>query len=168
MFCATLIKGKSARFWKIRAVGRLLGPIPRMSLPPMRTWPSEGSRKPEMVRRIVVLPQPEGPRKLKNSPFSIFSVADLTAAKSPKRMVTPSSSTSALMALPDQFLCLDDRPNARIPAEGPGCGCMEPRQRRSGGLELFGEFVAGGAIPGGLRRTPPQPRDRIARIGFLE
>ena len=42
-----------------------------------------------MVRRIVVLPQPDGPRKLKNSPFLILSVADCTAMKSPKRMVTP-------------------------------------------------------------------------------
>ena len=50
-----------------------------------------------MVRKMVVLPQPDGPRKLKNSPLLIFSVAFRTAVKDPKRMVTRSSSTSALI-----------------------------------------------------------------------
>ena len=68
MFSADLISGKSARFWKISAVGRLFGPMPLMSLPPIRMTPSVGSMKPEIMRRIVVLPQPDGPRKLKNSP----------------------------------------------------------------------------------------------------
>ena len=74
MFSATHISGNSARFWKISAVGRLLEPMPAMSLPPMRTAPSVGSRKPEIVRSNVVLPQPDGPRMEKNSPPAIFSV----------------------------------------------------------------------------------------------
>ena len=53
MFSATVISGNKARFWKISAVGRRLGPMPRMSLPPILTAPSDGSRKPETVRRIV-------------------------------------------------------------------------------------------------------------------
>ena len=81
MLSVTVISGNSARFWKISAVGRLLGPMPAMSLPPMRTVPSDGSRKPETVRRIVVLPQPEGPRKVKNSPLLIRSVADLNGGE---------------------------------------------------------------------------------------
>ena len=44
--------------------------------------------KPEIVRKIVVLPQPDGPRMEKNSPPAIFSEASFTATKSPKRMVT--------------------------------------------------------------------------------
>ncbi len=88
MFSATVISGNSARFWKISAVGRLFGPMPAMSWPPIRTAPSVGSRKPETVRRIVVLPQPDGPRKEKNSPLLMLSVASLTAVKSPNRMVT--------------------------------------------------------------------------------
>ena len=71
-----------------------------MSLPPMRTAPEVGSRKPEIVRRIVVLPQPEGPRIEKNSPPAMLSETSLTAMKSPKRMLTRSSSMSALMAAP--------------------------------------------------------------------
>src|SRR5262245_51149948 len=99
MFSATVISGNSARFWKMRAVGRLLGPIPAMSWPPIRTLPSDGSRKPETVRRIVVLPQPDGPRNEKNSPPWISSVALDTAVNSPNRTVTWSSSTPALICL---------------------------------------------------------------------
>ena len=39
-----------------------------MSLPRTLTVPALGEMKPVMVRRVVVLPQPEGPRKVKNSP----------------------------------------------------------------------------------------------------
>ena len=87
MFSATVISGNKARFWKISAVGRLLGPMPAMSWPPILTAPSDGSRKPETVRRIVVLPQPDGPRKEKNSPPLISKVALSTAVKSPNRTV---------------------------------------------------------------------------------
>ena len=49
MFSHTGISGNSARFWKISAVGRLFGPMPRMSCPPMRIAPSVGSVKPEIM-----------------------------------------------------------------------------------------------------------------------
>jgi hypothetical protein len=88
MFSATDINGNSARFWKMSAVGRRFGPIPRMSWPPIRTAPWDGSRNPEIVLRIVVLPQPEGPRKLKNSPSAMRSVASRTATNGPKRIHT--------------------------------------------------------------------------------
>ena len=68
MFSQTGISGKSARFWKISAVGRWFGRVPRTSLPPMRITPIDGSVKPEIMRKIVVLPQPDGPRNEKNSP----------------------------------------------------------------------------------------------------
>jgi hypothetical protein len=58
--------------------------------PPMRTAPSVGSMNPEMVRRMVVLPQPDGPRKLKNSPGAIRKSALSTAVNGPKRTVTAS------------------------------------------------------------------------------
>ena len=72
-----------------------------------------------MVRKMVVLPQPDGPRKLKNSPLLILSVASRTAVKDPKRMVTRSSSTSALM---ERQCPLVERAKAGIPARhAPGC-----------------------------------------------
>ena len=67
-FTQTGMSGKRARFWKISAVGRWFGRRPRTSCPPIRIMPIEGSLKPEIMRRIVVLPQPDGPRKEKNSP----------------------------------------------------------------------------------------------------
>src|SRR3546814_16388537 len=82
MLSATLIIGNSARFWKISAVGRLFGPMPRMSAPASRTRPAVGSTKPEMVRSKVVLPQPDGPRNEKNSPGAMSSVASSTDRKS--------------------------------------------------------------------------------------
>src|SRR5215470_19526945 len=48
------------------------------------------------------------------------------------------------------------------------CGGKGPSPSRSGGLELLRELVAGGAVPGWLRGTPPQARDRVAGIGLLE
>ena len=63
MFSQIGISGNSARFWKISAVGRWFGRWPFMSLPPMRITPSVGSVKPEIIRRMVVLPQPDGPEE---------------------------------------------------------------------------------------------------------
>ena len=68
MFSHTGISGNSARFWKISAVGRWFGRMSRMSWPPILILPWLGRMKPEIIRRIVVLPQPDGPRKEKNSP----------------------------------------------------------------------------------------------------
>ena len=64
----------------------------------MRMLPSVGSMKPETIRRMVVLPHPDGPRKLKNSPDFTVRLALCTAVNSPKRIVTESRSTSMPMA----------------------------------------------------------------------
>ena len=97
MFSHTGISGKSARFWKMSAVGRLLGRMPFMSWPPILIWPSEGSMKPDTMRRIVVLPQPEGPRKEKNSPGLMETLALSTARNLPKSQDTFCRSTPALI-----------------------------------------------------------------------
>ncbi len=83
MFSQTRISGNRARFWKINAVGRLFGPDAGHVVAADPHPPAVGSRKPETVRRIVVLPQPDGPRKEKNSPRSIVTVASRTATNSP-------------------------------------------------------------------------------------
>ncbi len=46
---------------------RLFGGTPAMSLPSMVMRPSLGVSKPASIRISVVLPQPEGPRRAKNS-----------------------------------------------------------------------------------------------------
>ncbi len=54
-------------------VGRLLAGTPLVSLPSISTTPDEISSNPAMVRRSVVLPQPEGPSSEKNSPARIVA-----------------------------------------------------------------------------------------------
>ena len=55
-----------------------------MSLPRTLTVPALGEMKPVMVRRVVVLPQPEGPRKVKNSPSWMSILMSFRALKEPK------------------------------------------------------------------------------------
>jgi hypothetical protein len=94
------MSGKSARFWKISAVGRWFGRRPRTSVPPIRITPVDGSMKPDIMRRMVVLPQPDGPRNEKNSPGLMWTVTWSTALKVPKSAQTPSRSTPALIRAP--------------------------------------------------------------------
>jgi hypothetical protein len=57
-----------------------------------------GVSNPAIMRRVVVLPQPEGPRREKNSPRAIEKVTSSTAATSPKRLVTRSISMTGASA----------------------------------------------------------------------
>ena len=50
-----------------------------MSSPPIRMRPAVGSVKPPIMRRQVVLPEPEGPSSVKNSPASIVRSTPSTA-----------------------------------------------------------------------------------------
>ena len=49
-------------------MGRSLGGSLEMSLPSSRMSPDVGISKPAIIRSVVVFPQPEGPRKVTNSP----------------------------------------------------------------------------------------------------
>ncbi len=100
MFCSTVINGKRARFWKMSAVGRLFGPMPRMDWAPRRMSPSVGSMNPETMRRMVVFPHPEGPRNEKNSPSLIVRSRLRTAVKAPKRFTTPWNWRSSAIVAP--------------------------------------------------------------------
>ena len=61
-----------------------------MSSSPMSTRPAVGSSSPATIRRVVVLPHPDGPSSAKNEPSGTVSVRSSTATKSPNRLVTPS------------------------------------------------------------------------------
>ena len=54
-----------------------------MSRSPNRISPASGSTNPAIMRSSVVLPQPEGPSRKKNSPFAISSDTSRTVATSP-------------------------------------------------------------------------------------
>src|SRR6056297_972530 len=55
-------------------------------LPPIRISPSVGSSSPAIIRRLVVLPQPDGPSSVTNAPSAISSEDWCTAVKLPKRL----------------------------------------------------------------------------------
>src|SRR4051812_34279331 len=57
------------------------------STPPTRTLPEVGSDSPAMIRMVVVLPAPFGPRKPKISPGRTESERSFTAMNSPYFLV---------------------------------------------------------------------------------
>ena len=59
-----------------------------------RSCPRSGCSKPAIIRRQVVLPEPEGPSIEKNSPSRTSRSTPSTATTSPKRLTTPSSRTA--------------------------------------------------------------------------
>src|SRR5512144_54782 len=53
------------------------------TLPPIITSPAVGVSRPAIMRRRVVFPEPDGPRKTRNSPSSVARLTSLTAPSSP-------------------------------------------------------------------------------------
>src|SRR5690349_12638245 len=64
-----------------------------MRLPPNAIEPESSSQKPAIIRSSVVLPQPEGPSSVKNSPSRISSETSRTAGTEPKDRLTRSMLT---------------------------------------------------------------------------
>src|SRR6478736_4810508 len=71
--------------------GRLSGGSYVMSRSRSRIRPAVGSSKPPIIRSVVVLPQPDGPRSEKNSPVPISSETPSTACTSRNRFSRSSS-----------------------------------------------------------------------------
>ncbi len=88
---------------------RLLGGILATSRSPMNTLPLVGYSKPEIIRRVVVLPQPEGPSNVTISPSLISRLIWSTATKSLpvsgcwKILVTSFRTTPELFLLKPSF-----------------------------------------------------------------
>src|SRR6266852_3672105 len=77
---------------------------PVTSVPPIRTRPFVGASKPATILSVVVLPQPEGPSRVRNRPGATSRLTSRTASRAPppcgKRLVIdsrrmPAASTSA-------------------------------------------------------------------------
>ena len=62
---------------------------------PLTSRPADGSSNPAIIRRVVVLPEPDGPSMAKNSPSPISRSTPATASTSPNRLWTPSRRTAA-------------------------------------------------------------------------
>src|SRR5438477_3551137 len=69
-----------------------------MSSPPRVTLPWSGCSKPAMIRNVVVLPDPDGPSSVKNSPAVTCRSTLSTATTSPYVFLIPATATSAAKA----------------------------------------------------------------------
>src|SRR5690606_36086148 len=78
-FCSTVMCGNSAKSWKTVFTGRWNAGTPRIDLPRSRTSPASGCSNPAIMRRVVVLPHPDGPRRAKNSPSATSRLTPSTA-----------------------------------------------------------------------------------------
>src|SRR5216683_884469 len=90
--------------WKTMAMSRFCGGSAVTSVTPNQMRPAVGVSRPAIIRRVVVLPQPEGPTKVKNSRSPISSDRSRTActerAPRPNRLSRPSSRTENAMQAP--------------------------------------------------------------------
>src|SRR5262249_47725893 len=87
MFCRTDLCGKSAWVWKTIPRPRSRGSTSLTTLPSIRISPPLGSSKPATMRKVVVLPQPDGPTSTTNSPSSIARLTLFTAATAPNDLL---------------------------------------------------------------------------------
>jgi hypothetical protein len=63
--------------------------------------PEVGNSRPAIIRRVVVLPQPDSPIRQKNSPSSIVKLEFCTATKCPKVFLRLSTLISAITFTPE-------------------------------------------------------------------
>src|SRR5689334_1237473 len=89
---ATVMFGKSAYDWKTIPTLRWFGGMCVTSRSSIVIVPAVGCSKPAIIRSVVVLPQPDGPRNDTNSPRAADRSKSRTATVPPaKRFWTPSS-----------------------------------------------------------------------------
>ena len=70
-----------------------------MSSPFNKILPLVGVSKPAIIRSVVVLPQPEGPKKVTNSPFVMSRLKLSTTVTPPNDLLTPSSDIMTLSSI---------------------------------------------------------------------
>src|SRR5208282_1354367 len=87
------------------------------STPSISIVPSLGGMKPAIMRKVVVFPQPDGPRSETSSPASNAKSTLDTAATSPKRLQRP---LSASLAIPLSRSCPSAPAQHEIASDQPG------------------------------------------------
>ena len=78
------------------AISRSLGCRLFTSTSPIKMLPSSMASRPAIMLRVVDLPQPEGPRRVTNSPGSTRTFSRLTATTRPKRFVRFSKTSAGI------------------------------------------------------------------------
>ena len=90
--------------WKTMAMSRFCGGSAVTSVSPNQMRPAVGVSRPAIILSVVVLPQPEGPTKVKNSRSPISSDRSRTAsterAPRPNRFCRPSRRTENAIRTP--------------------------------------------------------------------
>ena len=99
-----------------------------MSLPSIVIWPVVGCSKPAIIRRVVVLPQPDGPRNETNSPRSAARLKSRTAATSPNIFWMPVSSRNAIVVVDSLAGAGDGDAGAGAATEDGDEAHRDPRQ----------------------------------------
>ena len=79
MFSNTVMCGNSARSWNTMPSPRSPGSRSLTTVLPMTISPEVGVSSPEIMLRVVVLPQPDGPTMIMNSPSWISRLMPFTA-----------------------------------------------------------------------------------------
>jgi hypothetical protein len=77
--------------WKTRPTLRRCGGLPRTLSPKMRISPVVGASRPAIIRIVVVLPQPEGPRIETISPGKTSRLTPSTARILPRAKIRDTS-----------------------------------------------------------------------------
>ena len=80
---ARAVSARLERWGRGDALRRLFGGIGAISVPPSKIVPSVGVSNPASIRIIVVLPQPDGPNRAKNSRSYISRLKLSIATKLP-------------------------------------------------------------------------------------
>ena len=78
--------GNSAYDWKTMPTLRWFGLRYVMSVPSTTIVPAVGFSKPAIIRSVVVLPQPDGPRNETNSPRTASRLKSSTATVPPGKV----------------------------------------------------------------------------------
>src|SRR2546421_5824812 len=96
------------------AIFRARGGRSLTTWPPMRIFPAVGASSPAIIRSSVVLPQPDGPRRTRNSPSWVARSTPSTARTSPKCLLTARVSTVARSNQPLLLPLAEDAPAGRV------------------------------------------------------
>ena len=134
-----------------RLSGRRVGDVDPAELDP----PAVGSSKPPIIRRVVVLPQPDGPSSEKNSPGRISSEMSSTARTSRNRFDTPDRRISGTAS----ETVMRGQPTGRLSAGArrvPSSATRARRERSATGAAL----IAGPASCGPRSATARRPSRR--------
>src|SRR6478752_752453 len=124
------------------------------SSPPRKILPSVGSSRPAIMRSVVVLPQPEGPSRQKNSPSFTVKVESFTATKSAKALCRFSTRISAISLLVSAGKLGDDREEGHAEERGHERPGVEDEGER---LQHHGDAEGDDQRRGHLERPAAQP-----------